>query len=63
MIKNYHQVWLVWLSGMRMNMGLQTQRLLVQVPVRAHAWVEGQVPGLGACKTQYIDVFLPLPSL
>ena len=33
---------LVWLSGL--STGLQTERLLVQFPVRAPAWVVGQVP-------------------
>ena len=32
--------WLVWLSGLSVN--LQTKRSLVQIPVRAHAWVAGQ---------------------
>ena len=31
--------WLVWLSGL--SASLQTERLLVQFPVRAHAWVAG----------------------
>ena len=35
--------WLVWLSGV--NAGVQTKRLLVQFPVRACAWIAGQVPG------------------
>ena len=34
--------WLVWLSGL--NTGLQTKGSLVWFPVRAHAWVAGQVP-------------------
>ena len=29
--------WLAWLSGLRA--GLQTKRLLVRFPVRAHVWV------------------------
>ena len=33
---------LVWLSGL--STGLQTKGLLVRFPVRAHAWVVGQVP-------------------
>ena len=33
---------LVWLSGLSTR--LQTERLLVQFPVRAHAWVAGQIP-------------------
>ena len=34
--------WLVWLSGL--SASLQTKGLLVQFPVRPHAWVAGQVP-------------------
>ena len=37
--------WLVWLSGL--SAGLQTKGLLVRFPVRAHAWVVGQVPSMG----------------
>ena len=37
--------WLVWLSGL--SAGLQTKGLPVRFPVRAHAWVVGQVPGIG----------------
>ena len=37
------QPWLVWLSGL--SAGLQTERLPVRFPVRAHAWVVGQVRG------------------
>ena len=33
--------WLVWLSGL--SAGLQTKGSLVPFPVRAHAWVGGQV--------------------
>ena len=39
---------LVWLSGF--SMGLQTKELLVQFPVRAHAWVVGSVPSWGALR-------------
>ena len=59
--------WLVWLSGL--SAGLQTRELLVQFPVRAHAWVVGQVPTWGAHKRQpHIDVSVllfvpPFPSL
>ena len=52
------KLWLVWFSGL--SNGLQTKRSLVQFPVRAHAWVAGQVPQLGACKRQLIDVSLAL---
>ena len=34
--------WLVWLSGL--STGLQTQRLLVLFPIRAHSWGVSQVP-------------------
>ena len=34
--------WLMWLSGL--SAGLGTKRSLVQFPVRAHAWITGQVP-------------------
>ena len=44
-LKKYGPSWLVWLSGL--NASLQTQRSLVQFPVRAHAWVVGQVPSWG----------------
>ena len=37
--------WLVWLSGLSTD--LQTKRSLVQFPVRAHAWVLGQIPSWG----------------
>ena len=46
--------------------GLQTERWSVRFPVRAHAWVAGQVrPQLGACERQLryiqsIDVSFPL---
>ena len=38
--------WLVWINGL--TAGLQTKWSLVQIPVRAHAWVTGQVPSWGA---------------
>ena len=56
--------WLVWLSGL--SAGLQTKRLLVWFPVRAHAWVDGQVPRWGRGRSNrlmyfsHIDVSLPL---
>ena len=37
--------WLVWLSGL--SSVLQSKGLLVQFPVRVHAWVAGQVPSGG----------------
>ena len=39
------QHWLVWLSGL--SMGLRTKGSPVRFPVRAHAWVVGQVPSGG----------------
>ena len=51
--------WLVWLSGL--STSLQTEGSSVQFPVRAHAWVVGQVPQCGACERQpNIDASLPL---
>ena len=51
--------WLVWLSGL--SASLQTKGSLVWFPVRAHAWVIGQVPSRGAHERQlHIDVSLPL---
>ena len=43
--KNYCIImpWLVWLSGL--SASLWTKMSLVWFPVRAHAWVVGQVPG------------------
>ena len=55
---------LVWLSGLRA--GLQTKRSPVRFPLRAHAWVAGQVPNLGRVRGNHslhlsnIDVSLPL---
>ena len=43
--------WLVWLSGL--NASLWTQRLPVGFPVRAHAWVAGQVPTWGHMRGNY----------
>ena len=37
-----NQPWLVCLSGL--SAGLQTKRSPVRFPIRAHAWVVGQVP-------------------
>ena len=45
-LKIFSMPWLVWLSGL--SAGLQLERSLVQVPVRAHAWVVGQVPSWAA---------------
>ena len=50
--------WLVWLSGL--SAGLRTERSRVQFPVRAHAWVVGQVPSQ-SMYLLHINIFLPLP--
>ena len=48
--------WLVWLSGV--SAGLQTQRSLVQFPVRAHAWVVGRVPIWGHARDNQLMLSL-----
>ena len=57
------QPWLVWLSGL--SAGLQTKGSMVQFPVRAHAWVIGQVLNRGHERGNHTDVSLlsfSLPS-
>ena len=44
-LKDSREPWLVWLSGL--SAGLLTKGSLVQFPVRAHAWVVGQVSNRG----------------
>ena len=62
--KSQNQPWMVWLS--RWGVGLQTKGSPVQFPVRAHAWVAGQVPTWGRVRGSqmtfllHIDVSLPL---
>ena len=41
-----NEPWLMWLSGL--SASLRTKGLPVLFPVRAHAWVAGQVPIGGA---------------
>ena len=41
-------------------MGLQTKGLPVQFPVRAHAWVAGQVPSGGHAAGNHTLMFLSL---
>ena len=64
--------WLVWLSGL--GIILQTKKLLVWFPVRAHAWVASQIPDWGHARgncsmfLSHIGVslplfYLPFPSL
>ena len=56
--------WLLWLSGL--STSLQTEGSPVWFPVRAHAWVAGQVPSWGLARGNWsmylsrIDVSLPL---
>ena len=50
--------WLVWLSGL--STGLRTKGLLVRFPVRAHAWVVGQVPSRGPVRGNHTLLFLSL---
>ena len=51
--------WLVWLCGL--SAGLRTKGSLIQFPVRAHAWIAGQVPSGGPHDRQpHIDVSPPL---
>ena len=61
MNKNGLEPWLVWLG--RLSIGLQTESVLVQLPVRARAWVAGEVPGSGRVRGKQFDVspllFLP----
>ena len=50
--------WLMWLSGL--STGLQTKGLPVQFPVKAHAWVVGQVPSRGYVRGNHTVMFLSL---
>ena len=56
-LKN-EQPWLVWLSGLSAN--LQTKRSLVRFPVRAHAWVAGQVPSRWQVRGNHTLMYLSL---
>ena len=56
----------MWLSGL--GVIPQTKGSQVQFPVRAHAWVVGQVPSRGHVRGNYTLMFLslslpPFPSL
>ena len=57
-MKNDFGPWLVWLSGL--SAGQQTKGSLVRVPVRAHAWVVGQVPSRGRARGNHTLMFLSL---
>ena len=55
--------WLVWLSGL--SASLQTKGSPVQFPVRAHAWVVGQVPSRGRARGNrwmFLSLSFSLPS-
>ena len=65
-IRKLRWLWPVWLS--ELNASLQTNRLLVRFPVRAHAWVAGQAPVAGLQEATYqclshtwmfLSLFLP----
>ena len=51
-------LWLVGLSGL--SIGLQTTGSLVRFPVRALAWVAGQVPSRGRVRGNHTLTFLSL---
>ena len=57
-IQKLYLPWLVWLSGLSAN--LQNKGLLVRFPVRAHAWVAGQVPSWGHSRGNHTLMFLSL---
>ena len=40
--------------------GLRTKGSLVQFPVRAHAWIVGQVPSRGCVRDNHTLIFLSL---
>ena len=52
--------WLVWLSGL--SAGPRTKGLLIQFPVRTHAWVAGQDPSLGYVRGNHTSLFFSLLS-
>ena len=59
-IKKERKPWLVWLSGL--STGLRTKGSLVGFPVRAHAWVVGQVPSRGCTRGNHTRMFSPYLS-
>ena len=48
LLRKLKWLWLAWLSGL--SDSLWTERLLVRIPVRAHAWVVDQVPSWGCAR-------------
>ena len=68
MAKMKNLPWLLWLSTL--SASLWTKGFQVRFPVRAHAWVVGQVPGRGARDSvrgnhtlMFLSFLLPLLSL
>ena len=61
-LRNGSVPWLLWFNGL--SAGLRTKGSLVQFPVRAHAWVVGQVPSRGRMRGNHTLIFLSfsLPS-
>ena len=55
-LKTLYEPWLVWLSGL--SAGLRTKGSPVPLPLRAHAWVAGQVPGWGHVQEVTTDISL-----
>lgn len=45
LVKINYTPWLMWLTGL--NAGLTMEKLQVQIPVRARAWIAGGVPNWG----------------
>ena len=58
-VKKRDQPWLVWFRGLSAH--LQTKGSQFRFPVRAHAWVTGQVPSRGRTRGNHILMFLSLP--
>ena len=59
MFKNVHFLpWLVWLN--ELNASLRTKESPVRFPVKARAWVVGQVPTRGCVRGNHILMFLSL---
>ena len=52
------QPWLMWLSGL--SAGLRSKGWLVRFPVRACAWVAGQVPSKECARGNHTIMFLSL---
>ena len=52
--------WLMWLSGL--SASLWTKGSLVGFPLRAHAWVAGQIPSRRCARGNHTMMFLSLSS-